>query len=89
MANNAAIEQQYRHFEAELADELRIGVDVDHGDGRQGLRAFELRQPVQHLVTKPTTLAGDDDKTRDHCETAVTYVAPAPWLRYRPGIWRL
>jgi len=66
MANNAAIEQQYRHFEAELADELGVGIDIDHSDGRQGLGTLELGQLVQHLVTKPTTLAGDHYETRGH-----------------------
>jgi len=64
MANNAAIEQQYRHFEAELANELGIGIDIDHADGRECLGAFQLGQLVQHLVTKPTTLAGDHYETR-------------------------
>jgi hypothetical protein len=80
MANNAAIEQQYRHFEAELADELRIGVDIDHGDGREGLRPFELGQPVEHFVTKPATLAGDHDETLDHGETTTSLFA----LRRQP-----
>ena len=66
MANNAAIEQQYRHFEAELANELFVGIDIDHGDGRQGLGTFQLGQLVQHLVTKPTTLAGDHYETGGH-----------------------
>ena len=90
MANNAAIEQQYRHFEAELANELGVGIDIDHGDRRKGLGAFELGQLVQHLVTEATTLAGDYDETLVH-ETpgqvtlAVTFFAvPGPSLRWQP-----
>ena len=29
MANDAAIEQQHRHLEPELAGELGVGIDVD------------------------------------------------------------
>ena len=57
MANNAAIEQQHRHFEAEVARELGVGVDVDHGDGGNGLRSLELGQRVQHVLAQPTALA--------------------------------
>src|SRR6187401_3036264 len=62
MANHAAIEQQHRHFEAELTDELGVGVDIDHGHGRDGLGSLELGQLVEHLVTEPASLAGDDDE---------------------------
>jgi hypothetical protein len=62
MANHAAVEQEHRHFEAELAGELRVGVDVDHGHGRNGMVSLEIRQLVKHLVTEPTSLAGDDDE---------------------------
>jgi len=62
MANHAAIEQQDRHFEAELPGELRVRIDVDHGHGRNGMVALEVGQLVQHLVTEPTAFAGDDDE---------------------------
>ena len=62
MANHAAVEQEHRHFEAELAGELRVGVDVDHGHGRNGMVSLEIRQLVKHLVTEPTAFAGDDDE---------------------------
>jgi len=59
MANNAAIEQQYRHFEPELANQLGIGVDIDYGNPGQRMRSLELGQLLQHLITEPTTLAAD------------------------------
>src|SRR5690348_7936024 len=62
MANHAAIEQQHRHFQPELADELRVGVDVDHGNRRDGLGSLELGQLVEHFFTEPAPLAGDDDE---------------------------
>ena len=62
MANHAAIEQQDRHFQPELAGELGVGIDVDHGHGRNGMVALEMRQLVKHLVTEPTAFAGDDDE---------------------------
>jgi hypothetical protein len=61
MANNAAIEQQHRHFEAELANQLGIGVDVDYRNRRQGMCSLEIGQTGQHLFTKPATLAGYHD----------------------------
>ena len=60
MANNAAIEQQHGHFEPELARELGVRVDIDDGDGRQGLRALELGQRVQHVLAQPAALAAED-----------------------------
>jgi hypothetical protein len=64
MANNAAIEQQYGHFEAELANQLRIGVDIDYRNRRQGMRSLEVRQGGQHIFTEPAPLPGDYDETR-------------------------
>src|SRR5690348_16165587 len=66
MANHAAIEHEHRHFEAELPDQFGVGVDVDDGHCRNGLGSFELGQFVKHLVTEPTSLAGDDDEPLFH-----------------------
>src|SRR5690349_711624 len=66
MANHAAIEHEHRHFEAELPDQFGVGVDVDDGHCRNGLGPFELGQFVKHLVTEPSSLAGDDDEPLFH-----------------------
>lgn len=46
-----------------MPDEIRVRIDVDHGHGRNGLVALEIRQFVKHLVTEPAALARDDDET--------------------------
>ena len=57
MANSTAIEQQHRHLEAKAARELRVGVDVDHGDGGNGRRSLQLGQRMQHVLAQPAALA--------------------------------
>jgi len=60
MANSTAIEQQDRHFEAKAPLELGVGIDIDHGDGRDDLRTLEFRQRLQHVLTQSAALAAQD-----------------------------
>ncbi len=64
MANHAAIEQQYRHFEPIAADELRIAIHIHDLDRREGMCAIQLREFVEHVVAQATTFAADDDEAR-------------------------
>ena len=93
MTNNAAIEQQDRHLEAELPGEVGIGVDINDGDGRHGSIAFELRQPMQHFLAKATTFAAQDHEAPGNHVGITCGVAPDRALRplglRRPGAWRL
>ena len=50
MANRSAIEQQHRHLQAKAPRELSIRVDVDHGDGWNGLRSLEFGERMQHVL---------------------------------------
>ena len=60
MANRTAIEQQDGHLEAVLARQLGGGIDVDDGDRRQTLVAFQLGELVEHVLAEPAALAAQD-----------------------------
>ena len=63
MANHAAIEQQYRHLQPELAGQLGVGVHVDDPDLGYGLRAFQLGERQQHVLAQVTTLAAQNHES--------------------------
>jgi hypothetical protein len=64
MANNAAVEQQYRHFESKGALELGLGVDREDGNGGNGPLLLELGEFVEHVIAKPAALAAHHHEAR-------------------------
>jgi hypothetical protein len=58
------MEQQYGHLEPITADELWIAVHVHDRDRRQGMRAAEFGELVEHLIAEAAAFAADDDEAR-------------------------
>ena len=83
MANHAAIEQQHGHLEPVLTGQLRIGVHIDDGDGRQTLMALEVGEPVEHVLAKPTALAAEHHEASrqlTHLRRGGVGASPIPWV---------
>ena len=75
MANHAAIHQQDGHFEAVLAGQRRVGIDIEDGGGRDPTRAFELGQLLQHLLTEVAADTAQHDQAgrQGHGRDAADY----------------
>ena len=64
MANHAAIQQQHGDLEPVLPRQLRVGIDVEDGDGENAPRALEFGQFLEHLIAEMAALAAEHHEAR-------------------------